>query len=104
MNRLGFAPQEFAAALERIRHLSPRELRLMTHLACADERDARVTTAQLARFREATQGLDYETSIVNSAGLLADVRPRVTGCGPGLRSMAHRPSRMRPPRSLALSP
>ena len=84
MNRLGFAPREFAAALERIRHLSPRELRLMTHLACADERDARVTTAQLERFHEATQGLSYETSVVNSAGLLADAAPQSHWVRPGI--------------------
>jgi alanine racemase len=84
MNRLGFAPREFAAALERIRHLSPRELRLMTHLACADERDARVTTAQLERFQEVTQGLSYETSVVNSAGLLADAAPESHWVRPGI--------------------
>ena len=51
MNRLGFAPREFAAALARIRALSPapRELRLMTHLACANERDDRTTRAQLGK-------------------------------------------------------
>jgi alanine racemase len=71
MNRLGFAPREFAAALARIRALNPaaRELRLLTHLACANERDDRVTRAQLERFREATRGLDYEVSIANSAGI-----------------------------------
>lgn len=84
MNRLGFAAREFAAALERIRHLSPRELRLMTHLACADERDTRVTTAQLERFHEATQGLSYETSVVNSAGLLAGAAPGSHWVRPGI--------------------
>jgi alanine racemase len=84
MNRLGFAPREFAGALERIRHLSPRELRLMTHLACADERDARITAAQLERFREVTDGLSYETSIVNSAGLLAEVAPQSHWVRPGI--------------------
>jgi alanine racemase len=56
----------------------------MTHLACADERDGRATAAQLARFREATQGLSYETSIVNSAGLLAEVAPDTHWVRPGL--------------------
>jgi alanine racemase len=72
MNRLGFAPAQFAAALARLRALSPaaREIRLMTHLASANERDERMTAAQLARFREATQGLQCLTSIANSAGLL----------------------------------
>ena len=75
MNRLGFACGEFAAALERIRRLTPapREVRLLTHLACANERDDRMTSSQVARFREATQGLDYEVSIANSAGLFGAV-------------------------------
>jgi alanine racemase len=86
MNRLGFAPREFPAALARIRSLSPapRELRLMTHLACANEREDEVTRAQLQRFREVTRGLGYEVSIANSAGVFGAVP---TGCDwvrPGL--------------------
>ncbi len=86
MNRLGFAPRDFAAALKRIRMLRtpPRELRLMTHLACADERDGEVTRAQLARFAEATQGLTLETSIVNSAGLLCAAAPESHWVRPGI--------------------
>jgi alanine racemase len=72
MNRLGFPPAQFAAALARLRALSPapREIRLMTHLASANERDERMTASQLARFREAAQGQRCATSIANSAGLL----------------------------------
>lgn len=86
MNRLGFAPRDFPAALKRMRLLrsAPRELRLMTHLACADERDGEVTRAQLARFAEATQGLKLETSIVNSAGLLGEVAPASDWVRPGI--------------------
>jgi len=75
MNRLGFPCNEFAAALERVRRLkpAPREIRLLTHLARANERDTAVTRAQLARFGAATRGLDYEISIANSAGLFGDV-------------------------------
>jgi alanine racemase len=104
MNRLGFAPQEFAAALERIRHLFPRELRLMTHLACADERDAHVTTAQLERFREATQGLSYETSIVNSAGLLAEVAPHSHWVRPGIALYGASPFEDAPAAEFGLKP
>jgi alanine racemase len=73
MNRLGFPPHEFHGALERVRRLrhAPLEIRLLTHLACADERDGRMTGEQLARFREATRGLDYSVSIANSAGIFA---------------------------------
>ena len=86
MNRLGFAPREFAAALARIRALSPapRELRLMTHLACANERDDRTTRAQLVRFREATRGLDHEVSIANSAGIFGAVPLGCHWVRPGL--------------------
>jgi alanine racemase len=86
MNRLGFAPQDFPAALARIERLvpAPRELRLMTHLACADARDDAVTGAQLARFREATRGMGYEVSIANSAGLFGDLQLGCQWVRPGL--------------------
>jgi len=86
MNRLGFAPREFSAALERIRALPTpaRELRLMTHLACADVRDGKITGEQLRRFEDCTQGLPYETSIVNSAGLLSGSAPASHWVRPGL--------------------
>ena len=86
MNRLGFAPREFAAALARIRDLSPAppELRLLTHLACANERDDQVTRAQLERFRAATHGLDYEVSIANSAGIFGAVPLGCHWVRPGL--------------------
>lgn len=72
MNRLGFPPTEARAALRRLEAcpaVVPRP-RLMTHLACADERDAAVTDAQLGRFAEALGDLPGERSVANSAGLL----------------------------------
>jgi alanine racemase len=86
MNRLGFPPREFAAALERVRRLQPAplEIRLLTHLACADERDGRMTNEQLARFREATRGLDYSVSIANSAGIFGSTKVVGDWVRPGL--------------------
>src|SRR5262249_22073296 len=86
MNRLGFAPGEFPAALARIRNLSPapQALRLLTHLACANERDDQVTRAQLERFRVARHGLDYEVSIANSAGIFGAVPLGCHWVRPGL--------------------
>ncbi|MBS0578067.1 MAG: alanine racemase [Proteobacteria bacterium] len=86
MNRLGFSPRDFVGALKRIRMLesAPREIRLMTHLACADERDGAVTREQLVRFAEATQGLKFETSIVNSAGLFGGTVVGSNWVRPGL--------------------
>jgi alanine racemase len=86
MHRLGFPPGRFAAALARIRALNPaaREVRLLTHLSCANERDREVTQAQLDCFRQATRGLDYEVSIANSAGLFGEVALGCHWVRPGL--------------------
>ncbi len=86
MNRLGFPPQQFAAALERVQRLKPAplEIRLLTHLACADERDNRKTNEQLARFRQAIHGLDYRVSIANSAGLFGSAHLHCDWVRPGL--------------------
>jgi len=86
MNRLGFPVAEFAAALGRLRGLAPpaRELRLLTHLACANERDDAVTREQLARFRQATRGLAYPVSIANSAGLFGAVPLQCDWVRPGV--------------------
>ncbi len=73
MNRLGFRPEEFPAALARVRALAtpPREIRVLTHLACADAPASPMTAAQIETFGTLTRGLGLATSIVNSAGLLA---------------------------------
>jgi alanine racemase len=78
MNRLGFRPESFPAALARLRALSvpALELRLMTHLARADERQVWMTREQVARFDQAMAAAGIggagrlPTSIGNSAGIL----------------------------------
>ena len=86
MNRLGFAPGQFPAALARLRALSPaaQHIRLMTHLACANERDDGVTRAQLERFRKAIQGLEFDTSIANSAAVFGALPVECDWVRPGL--------------------
>jgi alanine racemase len=71
INRLGFRPEDFPGALARLRALSTpvHELRVMTHLARADEREVAMTTEQVARFHAATGTLGLATSIGNSAGI-----------------------------------
>lgn len=73
MNRLGFRPQEFASVLARVRRAAAvrGEVVLMTHLACADERDNDATRRQLELFQETTGEVQAERSIANSAGILA---------------------------------
>ena len=71
INRLGFRPEDFPGALARLRALATpvRELRVLTHLARADERDVAMTTEQVKRFQAATGTLGLATSIGNSAGI-----------------------------------
>lgn len=74
MNRLGIAPGDAAAICERLSNApAVAALRLMTHLARADEDDA--IEEPLAIFESACRGLRYPRSIANSAGVIryADV-------------------------------
>ncbi len=72
MHRLGFAPGQAAPAYARLcacpAVVAPP--RLMSHLACADERDDPRNAAQLALFAESVRDLAGERSLAQSAGLL----------------------------------
>ena len=72
MNRLGFRGEVFPAALQQLKRLRTAcgEIRLMTHLARADERNSTMTDAQLQRFKALAHGRNLVTSIGNSAGVL----------------------------------
>jgi alanine racemase len=78
MNRLGFRPESFPDALARLRALTipALELRVMTHLARADERNEAMTRAQVGLFDQTLTasalvgGRRLATSIGNSAGTL----------------------------------
>lgn len=71
MGRLGFAVTDFPRAIGRARKLaSVARIRLMTHLANADDRADPRTHEQLQRVR-AQSGDDLEWCVANSAGLLA---------------------------------
>jgi len=106
MNRLGFRPEEFPAALERVQRLqpSPLEIRLLTHLARADERDDRITREQVTRFRKAVGTLDYAVSIANSAGLFGSVQLGCDWVRPGLAVYGGSPFEDRSSAELGLQP
>lgn len=106
MNRLGFRPEEFPAALERVRRLPapPLEIRLLTHLARADEIDDTMTREQLSRFRIAASGLDYATSVANSAGLFGSVQLGCDWVRPGLALYGGSPFADRSGAQLGLRP
>jgi len=70
MNRLGFAPEQAFALTDRLRRWpAVRELRLMTHLANADDRDDARTAGQLEAFAAIAAGFDGPISIANSGGI-----------------------------------
>ncbi len=72
MNRLGFPLESFDAVMSRVQSLNcvARPLRLMTHLACADERGHPHTRRQLERIRAGLAVRGCDLSIANSAGIL----------------------------------
>lgn len=72
MHRLGFAPADVSAARERLLGCKTisRDIRLMTHLASANDPDAALTARQLETFYNCTRGLADECSIANSAAIL----------------------------------
>jgi alanine racemase len=70
MNRLGLRPDQFRPIWQRLAALRPLALRVLTHLASADERDSPQTAEQLTRLEPLIAGLDAEVSVANSAALL----------------------------------
>lgn len=72
MHRLGFAPErvrEVHASLRAMPAIDD-EIGLMTHFASSEEFEGRDTALQIARFRDATQGLQGPRALSNSAALL----------------------------------
>jgi alanine racemase len=73
MNRLGFKPEQYAAAHARLRAIPGiRNITLMTHFANADELEhPRLTIVeQVRRFCAGADGLPGERSLSNSGGVL----------------------------------
>jgi alanine racemase len=112
MNRLGFRPEAFAPALTRLRAMTvpPLEIRAMTHLARADEREQPMTNAQIDRFEAtlADAGLSgpqrLATSIGNSAGTLGWPRAQADWVRPGLALYGVSPFPGDPAEKLGLKP
>ena len=67
MNRLGFQPKQAKELIERLRACSAvAELRLMSHLANADDKANAATKAQLESFGSVANDFDGAVSIANS--------------------------------------
>lgn len=85
MNRIGFSNDEFVAAQRRLaacRHVG--QIRLMTHLAAAEEQGSDDSRRQIDDFLALTDGIVAERSIANSAGLIVWPQSRTDWVRPGL--------------------
>lgn len=72
MNRLGFAPNEFPAALRSLEtNPTVKQISLMTHFTEADDLKKGASVGnQLRCFNSITQGLNYPRSLANSAAIM----------------------------------
>jgi len=71
MNRLGFRPHEAPNLIERLQDCAAvGDLRLLTHLANADDVQDDTTASQIKHFRKIVSAFDGDISIANSAGIL----------------------------------
>ena len=72
MHRLGFRPEQARGAWQRLvgSHNVAEPVRVLTHLACADDLTDYATSKQMARLRQAIAGVDAEVSAANSAAVL----------------------------------
>lgn len=73
MHRLGFESSQFESVVHSLNSVLTHDsrIRVMTHLACADEIDSNATRQQLEKFDQALVGHSFSQSIANSAGILA---------------------------------
>lgn len=105
MNRLGFRCEDFPSAIGRVQRCSAvGRIRLMTHLACAEEQGGSVSQRQIGLFNELTSSLSYEKSIANSAGIIVRPDARIDWVRPGLMLYGMSPLGEQSARELGLRP
>ncbi len=72
MHRLGFAPELFASVWARLTAASAvGEIRVMSHFSSADDPKSSATVEQIERFVAQVKDSGLETSLANSAGIVA---------------------------------
>jgi alanine racemase len=87
MNRLGFVPEEYRAAWQRLRAIpAVRHISLITHFANAEDADHATMPPkeQVRRFHETTQGLEGERCLSNSAAELMHAEYAADWVRPGV--------------------
>ncbi len=105
MNRLGFRPEELAAAHARLAGCAAvGTARLLTHLASAETVGGAMTKVQLERFHELSAPWRLERSIANSAAIIASPEAHVEWVRPGLMLYGASPFAERSAAELGLLP
>lgn len=105
MNRLGFRLEELAAAHARVKSCAAvGTMRLLTHLASAENAGGSETKLQLERFRALSEPLRLERSIANSAGIIAWPDSHAEWVRPGLMLYGASPFAERSAADLGLLP
>lgn len=86
MHRLGFSLDDFPEVLQRLRACKSVKpgLRLMTHLATANEQQHPLTGKQLDSFDQLCSDIELEKTIANSAAVLSLPQTHVDWVRPGL--------------------
>lgn len=86
MHRLGFLPEAITRIWQRLNDCKAvaEKIYLMTHLAVANERDNPMNHAQIECFHKVCANLATETSIANSASILAFPDTHADWVRPGL--------------------
>lgn len=103
MNRLGFHPERYVGAVERLAHCpNVAGITLMTHFARADE--ATGIDRPLSVFRRAAQGLNYPVSLANSAAILRYPETHTDWIRPGIALYGATPIANVPARQFGLHP
>ncbi len=85
MHRLGFSPESANAAFARLKQISGvDDIRLMTHLARANDRQNQMTQEQIQCFNQLQELMSSEKTIANSAGIIAFPEAHVDWVRPGI--------------------
>jgi alanine racemase len=103
MNRLGFQPAQFGAAMAKLR-ASPAvgSVTLMTHFACADQPGG--VADQLARFHALNRTTRLPASLANSAAVLSSPETHTDWVRPGIMLYGASPFPDRPAAGFGLEP
>ena len=86
MHRLGINPEQFSHFYQQLTDSEnvQKNILLMSHLGCADNKDSTITQQQIALFDKVTQGYNNERTLANSAGICLWTNSHYQWVRPGL--------------------